>query len=743
MKWMTALLLALLTTGCLERNTSSDDNNTPQEKPKTTTTELSRSNPEGLVTFVQSALQAEQTARNNSTQYAMDDVVLESAEMTTSTDASPSKLNTSNTTVQEAGVDEQDILKVYGDKNTLYTLSSKRIKVLQDKDGNEHPTPYTTDPSSDQAADYYEAGYKYHYIDQYSIHTLRYDASGAQLTPIQKTDIKQNRVKGLYLYSTKLAAIMDGGWDIWGNWFSPYYFANQTTRLSFFDIESDGKLSDQATQFNIEGSLISSRSIGKTLYLVLRHYPEVTYDENDNINYEALTLEKILPDYKVNETEKGSVVDASNCLINEDATKGSSIITLVAIDTSSPDYNLQSECYVGSAEALYTSTHAMYIASTQWAYSDTNNYDPEITTDIHKFAFTEKGFDYKGSGQVQGHLGWNQKQKSFRFSEYNEDLRVITYDPQTSWGIAEPVVITNAAAQATEPSDTTTSTNNSDSGDLSAAPEAKSPARLTILREAPDTKRLVQVATLPNETRPALLGKPGEQLYATQFMGDQAFLVTYRLTDPLYVLNLADPTDPFIEGELEIDGWSDYLYPVGNDLLLGIGKDAIVENNDGREAAWYQGVKLSLVDISDPTHPTEIDKQIIGKRGSHSETLYDHHAYTQLNLENKTQVAIPIQVHETQSNPYYATGTPREYFEYSYTGLFKYEIDHKNKKITQIGDPIIGHQANSTSSRYDVYQHNQRSRIIGDSVHYLFKGQFYSQDWLGSKPIETTDLISE
>jgi uncharacterized secreted protein with C-terminal beta-propeller domain len=109
------------------------------------------------------------------------------------------------------------------------------------------------------------------------------------------------------------------------------------------------------------------------------------------------------------------------------------------------------------------------------------------------------------------------------------------------------------------------------------------------------------VGELPNAARPQPLGKPGEHLYASRFIGARGYLVTYRLTDPLYVLDLSDPGDPKMAGELHVEGYSDYLFPVSDTLLLGVGKDAVVDGGagDGR-FAWYQGVKVSLIDVSEP-----------------------------------------------------------------------------------------------------------------------------------------------
>ena len=93
--------------------------------------------------------------------------------------------------------------------------------------------------------------------------------------------------------------------------------------------------------------------------------------------------------------------------------------------------------------------------------------------------------------------------------------------------------------------------------------------------------------------------------------------MTFRQTDPLYVIDLSDPANPVLDGELKIPGYSAYLHPVGDGLLLGVGQDA---TDDGRTL----GTQLSLFDVSDPTNPQQIDTLPIG--GS-SEVEWDHKAF--------------------------------------------------------------------------------------------------------------------
>jgi uncharacterized secreted protein with C-terminal beta-propeller domain len=113
------------------------------------------------------------------------------------------------------------------------------------------------------------------------------------------------------------------------------------------------------------------------------------------------------------------------------------------------------------------------------------------------------------------------------------------------------------------------------------------------------------------------LGK-GERVYAVRFTGDVGYAVTFRQIDPLYTIDLAVPERPRVLGELKIPGYSAYLHPIGEDLLLGIGQDATEE---GRPL----GTQISLFDVSNLRSPARLHKQHLGQGWSEAES--DHHAF--------------------------------------------------------------------------------------------------------------------
>lgn len=152
----------------------------------------------------------------------------------------------------------------------------------------------------------------------------------------------------------------------------------------------------------------------------------------------------------------------------------------------------------------------------------------------------------------------------------------------------------------------------------------------------------------------------GENLHSARFIGDRCYLVTFKKTDPLFVIDLSDPTTPAVLGQLKIPGYSDYLHPYDENHLIGVGKET-VEANEG-DFAWYQGVKISLFDVSNVNNPIQIANYTIGDRGTDSPILTDHKAF--LFDKSKNLLVIPVSVAEVNESQYpegvppYAYGTP-------------------------------------------------------------------------------------
>jgi uncharacterized secreted protein with C-terminal beta-propeller domain len=148
----------------------------------------------------------------------------------------------------------------------------------------------------------------------------------------------------------------------------------------------------------------------------------------------------------------------------------------------------------------------------------------------------------------------------------------------------------------------------------------------------------------------------GESLHSVRFMGDRGYLVTFKKTDPLFVIDLSEPTSPSVLGQLKIPGYSDYLHPYDETHLIGVGKHT-VEADEG-DFAWYQGVKISLFDVSDVANPKQIANYIIGDRGTDSPILSDHRAF--LFDKEKALLVIPVSVAEIDESQYPGGVPPKD-----------------------------------------------------------------------------------
>ncbi len=231
-------------------------------------------------------------------------------------------------------------------------------------------------------------------------------------------------------------------------------------------------------------------------------------------------------------------------------------LMVAAVDIMDEQESSNIEAYLGSGSEVYMSENALYVAG-----NDYNSFWGSVTN-IARFSVDDTKIGYSGGGMVQGSL-LNQ----FSMDEHNGNLRVAT----TEW-----------------------------SGD--------SINSVYIL-----DRNMNQIGSIENLA-------PGERIFSARFMGDMGYVVTFRQVDPLFVLDLSDPENPQVTGELKIPGFSNYLHPISQDVLLGIGQD--IDEETGRQ----QGIKLSLFDVSDSGMPREIKNLILGDEGSYAEVLHNHKA---------------------------------------------------------------------------------------------------------------------
>lgn len=167
---------------------------------------------------------------------------------------------------------------------------------------------------------------------------------------------------------------------------------------------------------------------------------------------------------------------------------------------------------------------------------------------------------------------------------------------------------------------------------------------------------------------------PGERIYSARFIGDRCYLVTFKKVDPLFVIDLSNPNSPRVLGKLKIPGYSDYLHAYDENHIIGIGKET-VEAEEGN-FAWYQGVKLSLFDVSNVSAPREVAKYNIGDRGTDSYALRDHKAF--LFSKSKNLLVIPILLAEIDERKYSGEIPPYIQGDYIWQGAYVFELTLEN-----------------------------------------------------------------
>ena len=122
---------------------------------------------------------------------------------------------------------------------------------------------------------------------------------------------------------------------------------------------------------------------------------------------------------------------------------------------------------------------------------------------------------------------------------------------------------------------------------------------------------------------------PGEQLYATRYVGDKAYVVTWHVTDPLFVIDLANPSHPRVLGELKIPGFSEYMHPLDDTHLLTIGRETDDTGHQHTDGGYWYGIAIQVFDVTDPLRPRLAHKYVYdGSDYATSEATENHKAFT-------------------------------------------------------------------------------------------------------------------
>ncbi len=419
--------------------------------------------------------------------------------------------------------------------------------------------------------------------------------------------------EGIYLSESRLQVLLSTAW--WGSFGDPFTstegWVDEQVSLVNYDL-TDIQNPLLTSKLTVEGGLVASRRVGEEIFLISRHAPNVEglvsypQTEEEVANNEALLAEAadadILPEIRID----GEIVEPltlDSCYradpehpLAEPAPSDSTLTTFLALSAETGEI-LRAACTFEPVSGVYMGSTFIALTHVRWDLEPRN-------TLVHLLA--RDSFDYLGSESVEGEL-YTGGNADFRISESGGVLRLVT----TEW-----------------------------TGDS----EDAFTHRLFTLSPADSAPELDMLGSLGDDPE-ARIGKPNEDLYGVRFMGDRAYMVTFERIDPLYVIDLSDPSQPLIVGELEVPGFSDLLHEVSDDLLLGLGSSE----------RFFP--KLELYNISDVTSPTSQGLVELGEGmdWSYSPAQYNRYAFTYLAGEETDRLTVPYAASGLMEDEYMQT----------------------------------------------------------------------------------------
>lgn len=425
--------------------------------------------------------------------------------------------------------------------------------------------------------------------------------------------------------------------------------------------------------YEVDGSYLSARLVNGTVRLVTQSTPRPTPVQisgphpTDAASWQArqrrlrqanreaaraLTLAQVLPQATLSASGTEPALSCQDVSFAPGAAGNS----LVLVSTFRPSVSLRpldSIAVQADGQIVYATADRLFVATSRWGSRSPalpSAGDQDVTTEVHAFDTTDPDqLRYVGSGSVTGYIYGR-----WALSWHSGSLRIAT-TAQPPWR---------------------------------GPSRGQSESSVVVLRESAGGLR--EVGRLDG------LGK-GEVIQAVRYFGDLATVVTFRRTDPLYVLDLSEATAPRVAGELKVTGFSGYLHPIGDDRLLGIGMEA--DPRTGRTT----GVQVSIFDLSETSNPVQLDRLQLGQ--GHSVALQDSRAF---GYDPASRLAVlPLQT--------YSRGGPSSYG----LGLRVHPDGH----LSEVGRLQVDAEAFLQRPGSDIlvpgYAPVQRVVLDGDRVHLL------------------------
>ena len=410
-------------------------------------------------------------------------------------------------------------------------------------------------------------------------------------------------------------------------------------------------------EIEVQGNYLTSRMINDNLYFITNQYLYSFLIKDKEIG--EIDENEFKPAYRdtaISEEEK--YIEYSDIYYFPES-EDTSYLSVVGFNVND-NKKANIDTYLGAGTEIYSSQNNLYITRVKYEYEDTkthgyyNNYD--VNTYIYKFKLEASRATYINAGSVPGKV-LNQ----FSMDEKDGYFRIAT---------------TNSSNWNSE-----TNTNN-----------------LYVLNE-----NLEIVGKIEDLAK-------GEKIYSVRFMQNRAYMVTFVETDPLFVIDLSEPTNPIVLGELKIPGYSKYLHPYDENHIIGFGEKTKTNENGGVVA---DGMKMALFDVTNPNKPQELYSVDIGDQGTYSELLYNHK--TLLFSKEKNLIAFPIRINEEEDTT-----------KLKFQGAIVYGLDLENG-FTLKGQ-ITHMQITDEYNNYEYTKQVKRILYINDSLYTLSESLIKSTD---------------
>ena len=429
------------------------------------------------------------------------------------------------------------------------------------------------------------------------------DAETLEIVYAYETDT--NYLQGLYVYNDTVVVIGNeySYEDVSPEIYDYYYRYSYGVRVNVFNISDMENVTLSKTLYFENSYLVNSRMIEGQLYLIMDNY---------TINYGYLE-DSFVPKY-IDSTisDDFTLIPADHIFFMPNDYERFGYLLLASVDVET-DEAADVKAYLGSSYQIYMSLQNLYTIVYRYNYDvETETYTHE--TFILRFEIVEGKLVYQAMGKVSG-----SPLNQFSMDEYDGVFRIATTGYEytaTDWIVSNQLYLLDATT----------------SGEMDL------------------------ISTLSG------LGKPGERIYAVRFSNEIAYVVTFVQTDPLYKLDLSDPTHPEILGELYEEGVSDYLHEIGPNLMVGIGRQAKTENG----FTFFTGVKISLYDTSGNT-PLTLETYLVEGTYSYTNVMWDHKAFVSFTPENADYTIIAVPIYE-YFNHYYQYSQSMYVFKVYHSG---------------------------------------------------------------------------